>query len=394
MFKKALLGFVMSLFASLVMAQGRVSIDSLTLEQKAARMLIVGMVGTEIDDEVKRDIDMGVGGVILFERNIYPAGKKVDSKKRLAQLCRDLVDYAGRPFIVSVDQEGGKVNRLKSKYGFADMPSAEWLGRVNDPDTTRKYARLLAATVDSMGFNVNFAPCVDVNVNSSCPVIGKVQRSFSADADTVALHASIVMQEHAKLGVAASMKHFPGHGSSKVDSHNGFTDVSDTWSERELEPYRQMIYRGMCNMVMVGHLFNRNIDSIYPATLSKKTIGLLRDSLGFNGVVVTDDMHMGAITKNYSLERSLRLAINAGVDLIILSSNIPGSTNKVSDKAVKAICKAVRSGKISEHRLDESINRVEALLEWLYVMKGEGDVYRVDPECDILIGVTDPCEGL
>lgn len=387
MVKKIVLSFVISLSASFVMAQGRVSIDSLTLEQKAARMLIVGMVGTEIDDEVKRDIDLGVGGVILFERNIHPAGKKVDSKKRLAQLCHDLSDYAARPFIVSIDQEGGKVNRLKSKYGFAEMPSAAWLGAVNDIDTTRKYARLVAATVDSMGFNVNFTPCVDINVNPSCPVIGKVERSFSADADTVAAHASIVMQEHSKLGVATSMKHFPGHGSSKADSHNGFTDVTETWSERELEPYRQMIDRGVCNMVMVGHLFNRNIDSIYPATLSQKTIeGLLRDSLGFNGVVVTDDMHMGAITKNYSLERSLRLAINAGVDLIILSSNIPGHTEKVSDKAIKAICRLVRSGKISEHRLDESINRVEALLDWLYLMKGAGEVYGIDPERDIFIG--------
>lgn len=338
--------------------------DTLTLEQKAARMIIVGMRGTSVNDAVRRDIDLGAAGVILFEHNIYPAGKGVDSKERLSRLCAGLKEYAGRPLIVAVDQEGGLVNRLKSKYGFPDMPSADYLGRLDNADSTRHYGDVIAGAVADAGFNVNFTPCIDLNVNPSCPVIGKVRRSFSADAGVAVRNASIIVEEHRKHGLITSLKHFPGHGSSWVDSHKGFTDVTGTWSSYELEPFRRMIDSGACDMVMVGHLYNSRIDSLYPATLSKATVnGLLRGSLGFDGVVITDDMHMKAIADNYSLEESLKLTIEAGVDLIILSSNIPGHTEPVLRQSIDAICRMVRSGVIPESRLDASIARVMALME-------------------------------
>lgn len=334
-------------------------LDTLTLEQKAARMIIVGMRGTSVNDAVRRDIDLGAAGVILFEHNIYPAGKGVDSKARLSRLCAGLKEYAARPLIVAVDQEGGRVNRLKSKYGFPQMPSAAYLGALDNADTTRYYGDAIAGAVAGAGFNVNFTPCVDLNINPSCPVIGKVDRSFSADAGVVVRNASIIVEEHRKHGLLTSLKHFPGHGSSWVDSHKGFTDVTATWSVRELEPFRRMIDSGACDMVMVGHLYNSRIDSLYPATLSKAAIqGLLRGELGFDGVVITDDMHMKAIADNYSLEESLRLAIEAGVDLIILSSNIPGHTEPALRQSVDVICRLVREGVIPESRLDESIARV------------------------------------
>lgn len=351
---------IIGLFPTLSFGQS----DSLTLEQKAARMIIVGMRGNTINAAVKADIDRGVAGIILFEHNICPVTDCNDSKARLGRLCRDLRDYAGRSsFIVSVDQEGGRVNRLKTKYGFPTMISAERIGKINNTDTTRKYGAVIAGAVSDAGFNVNFTPCVDVDVNPLCPVIGKVERSYSDNEETVARHASIIIGEHHKKGVVTSLKHFPGHGSSQVDSHKGFTDVTNSWSERELIPFKKLIDNGMCDMVMVGHLFNSKIDPVYPATLSKKTIdGLLRTQLGWNGVVITDDMHMKAISENYTLEESLELAINAGIDLIILSSNIPGHTDPVSKEAIDAICRLVRSGKIPESRLDESIERVETLM--------------------------------
>ncbi len=339
-------------------------LDTLTLEQKAARMIIVGMRGTSLSDAVKRDIDLGAAGVILFEHNIYPAGKGVDSKERLSRLCAGLKEYAARPLIVAVDQEGGLVNRLKSKYGFPYMPSAAYLGGLDNADTTRYYGDVIAGAVAEAGFNVNFTPCVDLNVNPTCPVIGRFDRSFSADAGVAVRNASIIVEEHRKHGLATSLKHFPGHGSSKVDSHKGFTDITATWSGYELEPFRRMIDSGACDMMMVGHLYNSRIDSVYPATLSKAAIdGLLRGKLGFDGVVITDDMHMKAIADNYSLEESLRLTVEAGVDLIILSSNIPGHTEPVLRQAIGAICRLVRSGVIPESRLDMSIARVRLLME-------------------------------
>jgi len=360
---------------SIICERIRAEIDTLTLEQKAARMIIVGMRGTSLGDAVKRDIDLGAAGVILFEHNIYPVGKGVDSKERLSRLCAGLKEYAGRPLIVAVDQEGGLVNRLKTKYGFPAMPSAAYLGGLDDADTTRYYGEVIARAVADAGFNVNFTPCIDLDVNPSCPVIGKVHRSFSSDAGVVVRNASIIAEEHRRHGVVTSLKHFPGHGSSTVDSHKGFTDITGTWSGYELEPFRRMIESGACDMVMVGHLFNSRIDSLYPATLSKAAVeGLLRGRFGFDGVVVTDDMHMKAIADNYSLEESLKLTLEAGVDLIILSSNIPGHTEPVLRQSIDAICELVRSGLLSESRLDASIARVRMLLERTVSGAGKADV--------------------
>ncbi len=337
-----------------------------TLEQKAARMLIVGMRGTELrpDNPVVKDIrDRGVGGVILFEHNITPIEKGMDSKARLTRLCQDLQALRTDKLLISIDQEGGRVNRLKTKYGFPRTVSQAYLGKTDNEDTTRHYAGIIARTLEETGFNTNFTPCVDINVNPDCPVIGKVERSFSADPETVIRHASYVIDEHRKRGILTAVKHFPGHGSSSADSHLGFTDVSNSWTEKELLPYRTLLKNGGCDMVMISHVFNRRIDSVYPATLSRETVtGLLREQLEWDGIAVTDDMHMKAISDNYSLEESLQLAINAGIDMIILSSNIPGNTDCISQQAIDLIVKSVREGKIEESRIDEAVARIDRLL--------------------------------
>lgn len=342
-------------------AQPRVS-----LEQKVARMLIVGFRGTTLEQAttIKEDIvDRGVGGVILFEHNITPVEKNLPSIDILTKLCNDLQALTPRKIMISIDQEGGRVNRMKSKYGFKEMVSQHYLGALNREDSTRYYAGVIANAVSSAGLNTNFTPCVDVNINPESPAIGKMGRSFSDDAALVTKHAMIVIEEHRKRGVLTAVKHFPGHGSSLLDSHLGFTDVSDTWQEKELIPYQTILKEGGCDMVMVSHLFNKRFDDKYPASLSKATVsGLLRDSLHWDGVVITDDMHMKAIAANYGFEESLKLTINAGVDLIILSSNIPGSATAISQQAIDAIVKMVKNGEIPQSRIEESYNRIEKLL--------------------------------
>lgn len=340
--------------------------SEIPLEKKVARMLIVGFRGNTLQEakNIKEDIvDRGVGGVILFEHNITPVEKGQNSIEILAKLCSDLQSLTDRNIIISIDQEGGRVNRMKSKYGFQEMVSQQYLGSLNNDDTTRHYAAIVAKEVSSVGINTNFTPCVDVNINPESPAIGKMGRSFSDNPSIVAKNAMIVIEEHHKKGLFTAVKHFPGHGSSLLDSHLGFTDVTETWQESELVPYKTILKTGGCDMVMISHIFNARFDDKYPASLSKKTVtGLLRDSLKWDGIVITDDMHMKAITSNYGFEQSLKLAINAGVDMIILSSNIPGSAIAVSQVAIDAIVNMVNNKEIPLSRINESYSRIEKLL--------------------------------
>ncbi|MFI3263227.1 MAG: glycoside hydrolase family 3 N-terminal domain-containing protein [Rikenellaceae bacterium] len=340
--------------------------NDVSLREKVARMLIIGFRGTEINDKTPVVVDIKerkIGGIILFEHNITPVEKKLDSKARLKAMCAKIRELADYPIIISIDQEGGKVNRLKTKYGFVPSVTQEYLGKLDKEDSTRMHASSIAQQLVDLGLNTNFTPCVDVNVNRNCPVIAKVGRSFSTDENKVIEHGEYVIDEHNSRGVITAIKHFPGHGSSAADSHEGFTDVTSTWQERELEPFKALLSDESQNMVMISHVFNKNIDDTYPATLSDKTInGLLRQEIGWDGVVITDDMHMKAISDHYSLKEALTLTINAGTDMIILSSNIPGNTDPISEQAIDAIVEQVKAGVITEERINESFNRINKLL--------------------------------
>ncbi len=335
------------------------NIDKLTTEQKAARLVVVGVVGNSLDEDnlVVRDIkERGVSGVILFENNINPE----NSRENLTKFIDDMKSMSSTPLFVSIDQEGGLVNRLKSKYGFREMPSQQEVGASEGDAYAMQIAQTIAEEVASIGVNINFSPCVDVNVNPDCPVIGGVKRSFSADEQRVTQLASIYIDAHRKEGVLTSLKHFPGHGSSLVDSHLGLTDITDTWQERELTPYKELLASDRCDMVMISHLFNKNFDPIYPATMSKAVIdGMLRGELGWQGVVVSDDMHMKALTDNYGFEEAVTLGFNAGIDLFIFSRKTKDSD--VAGEFIDIIVRGVESGKIEMKRLDEAVKRVEKL---------------------------------
>lgn len=342
-----------------------------TLRKYAAQMLIVGFKGDSIgpDSDAARYVrDLKVGGIILFDIDLTGSAKigsrNITSKDRLARLTADLRRYAGRDLLIAVDQEGGRVCRLKERYGFLPTVSAEYLGRINCRDTTLKYAGRIAKEMKEVGLNVNLAPLLDVNVNKDCPVIGRLQRSFSADVSTVADNAGWTIDAHHENGVLCAVKHFPGHGSADSDSLFGLTDVTGTWKKEELEPFRRLIDAGKVDMVMTAHIFNRRLDKELPATLSKKMIhDLLRKTLEFDGVVVTDDMYMQGIIDNYSIKEAVVLAINAGADMLVMGNNI--STGYEPERPfliVDMIVKAVKDGEIDQRRLIESHRRIESLL--------------------------------
>ncbi|MDR1416890.1 MAG: hypothetical protein LBJ57_05680, partial [Prevotellaceae bacterium] len=276
-----------------------------SLRYKIAQLLIVGFRGTELTsaNHIYSDIkNLHVGGVILFDYDAVSKtrGRNITSPAQLTRLCGDLQRLAGGKLVISIDQEGGMVSRLKTSTGFPPTVSAKHLGALDNADTTRHYAAKTAQLLKELGVNFNFAPCIDVDVNPQCPIVGKVQRSFSAMPDVVTKHARIWVEEHRRCGVITSPKHFPGHGSSTVDSHLGLTDVTGTWTRQELIPYRQLVKSGHCDAIMVSHVFNKKLDGKYPATLSSKIVGMIRSDLGFDGMVVSDDMAMGAIVSAYS----------------------------------------------------------------------------------------------
>lgn len=344
--------------------------DDSLLRRQVGQMIVAGFRGFtatgDVADAVQR---LGVGGVIYFDRDVPAATNKrnIQSPEQLRKLSTDLQRLAaasGHPkLLITIDQEGGRVNRFKTTYGFPASVSAAYQGRINKADTTRKWAVLAAETCRKAGINVDFAPCTDVDVNPKCPVIGAVERSFSADTAVVAAQARIWIDALHERGLLTSLKHFPGHGSSRADSHLGLVDITQTWQrERELAPYRTLIGGGYADFVMVGHLLHRGVDAEYPASLSRRWITeILRGELGYKGLVITDDLNMGAIVDHYSLERALELAINAGVDMIIIGNNGKVFEPNLTPRTIDLICSLVKSGRIPRKRIADAYGRIMAL---------------------------------
>ena len=344
-----------------------------TLEENIGMMLLVGFRGTEVDYDKNIEIisairDYHVGSVILFDYDVPTGtrGRNIKDAEQLKRLCKQLRAFNDE-LLIGIDQEGGYVSRLSTRYGFPKIPSAKRMAAMGD-DSLRHYADLTGKMLHDIGINLNFAPVADVDVNPACPVIGGIERSFSADAERVRQCCIIWGQEMMEHDVVSCMKHFPGHGSAKGDTHKGLVDVTDTWQQCELEPYRNLnkewyphppLEMATIGMVMTAHVINRKLDpSGLPASLSPKITSYLRDTLGFQGIIVTDDLAMGAIVNQYSFEKAVRLAVLAGADLLCLSNN--GSTYDVNmvPKAVRVIKQMVENGEISEERIRQSAERV------------------------------------
>ena len=334
-----------------------------SLDLMIGQMIMIGIGDFNLvdsDEPIFAEIKNGkVGGVVLYEKNILFESPKPE----LALLVETLQKNASIPLFVSIDEEGGWVTRMKTRYGFPKNPSAQFLGDLDNVDSTRYYASRTASILSSFGINMNYAPVVDVNLNPRNPVIGRIERSYSADYHGVIKHADIVIEEHKRLNVVPVLKHFPGHGSSKSDTHLGLTDVTDTWQMEEVYPYSALIDSGKVYAVMTAHIVNKSLDeSKNPATLSKRVVtGLLRDFLHFDGVIISDDMQMGAIDNEFGLREAIRLSLLAGVDVLMFANNV-STENRVSASTIHAIIKDLLFEEIiTEAQIKASYSRIMQL---------------------------------
>ena len=336
---------------------------AVSLDDKIGQMVLAGFRGMKLDPDnpILADIrERHIGGVVLFDYDVPTRSpvRNIESPSQVSDLTAALKEASPSFLLIAVDQEGGKVSRLKEKFGFPATVSQQSLGISDDIGATRKSAEETAKTLAGCGFNINFSPVVDLNINPENPVIGGRERSFSADPAVVTKHAIEVIKAHHGRGILTTLKHFPGHGSSKNDSHLGFVDVTETWTRTELEPYEKIIAAGLSDMVMTAHIFNSKLDPSLPATLSGRTIdGLLRDELHFDGVVISDDMQMKAISARHGFEEAVLLAIGAGVDILAFANNSVFDPD-VAGSTIGVIRKAVRDGKVGEERIDRSYARI------------------------------------
>ncbi len=343
-----------------------------SVDIKIGQMIMSGFRGLRPEDDpaTLEEIQRGnVGGIVFFERDTVAntGALNVESPSQVLALTRGLQGRAEIPLFISIDQEGGKINRLNEECGFPPSVSAKFLGEKNDLTLTKHYAELTAKTLKEIGINLNLVPDVDLERNLDNPIIAKRERSYSSNPEIVTRHAIEVIRAHHAFGVLCTLKHFPGHGSSSHDSHLGFVDVSSSWSEDEIVPYRKIIAAGLsqrdlqCDVVMTAHIFNSHLDEQYPATLSPNIItGILRQQLGYNGVVMSDDLQMKALSSNFTLEETVLQAILAGVDILAFANNFLYDRAAVP-KAIAIIKQLVREKKITEERIDQSYQRIMKL---------------------------------
>lgn len=344
-------------------------LNAQTLSEKIGQMVMVGLPPSDANkDTLLVDItERNLGGVLMFAYNI-------DSPNQIRGLNADLQSYAETPLFISIDQEGGIVARLDEQNGYAVTTSAYDLGVFNDEDSTRAQAARMAGWLEEAGFNVNFAPVVDLRINRFGPAIARLERSFSSSSDRVVDHSSWFIEEFQKKNIVTTIKHFPGHGSAESDSHNGFTDITNQWQNSELEPYQRLIEGGFSDIVMTGHLFHRDWDNQYPASLSEYAITtMLRDSLNFEGLVVTDELFMRAISDNYGFDEAILQTIKAGTDILLFSTNVYNGQS-LTGYLINLVSEAVESGELSEERINQSYQRIMEMKEARIVTSDEEEL--------------------
>ncbi|HBH40482.1 MAG TPA: hypothetical protein DDW26_01010 [Rhizobiales bacterium] len=336
------------------------------LDPMIGQMIMVGFTGADERDPgvmaVRDQLAKGViGGVVLYPENI---GSQTELRGLTAFLRN--AKPAPVPFI-AVDQEGGLVQRLTHRDGYTYFPSARSVGRnpsFASPESAIRLYKTMADELAEAGFNLNFGPVVDLNLNPDNPVIGGRERSFGADPNAVTALARAFILAHREAGIVTVAKHFPGHGSSHTDSHKALADVSETWREVELEPYRQLAHDGLLDGVMIGHLYHPRFSdgARLPASLSGRAIHALRAEgyIGFQGVVFSDDMEMGAVRDDYSIEERVLKAVNAGTDLIVFS-NVKSRDPELGVQIHAIIADAVRDGRISRLRIEQAYGRIMLL---------------------------------
>ncbi|MNW96890.1 putative lipoprotein YbbD precursor [compost metagenome] len=329
--------------------------SSLTLEQKIGQLFICGFHSLTPDDQIKTLIQQyHVGGVVYFRRNVSSASQLAELSHHLQMLSQPIIEV---PLFIAIDQEGGMVSRIDHE-GVSRIPGNMSLGAAGDLKLTEEAAALGAAELIKLGINLNFAPVIDVNNNPANPVIGV--RSFGEDPHLVAAHGAAAIKGYQDLGVSATAKHFPGHGDTAVDSHLGLAVVPhsrDRLEQIELVPFRKAVEEEV-DLIMTAHVIFPDFEpEEKPATLSYQVLTkLLREELGYQGLIITDCLEMHAISKSIGIPEGAVQSLEAGVDLILVSHTLEDQID-----AIKAVREAVESGRLTEERIDASCARIFAL---------------------------------
>ena len=322
-------------------------INSMTLDEKIGQLIITGFNGSEYNDDMDRLInEYKVGGVILFARNIEDSNQMIDLTRALQENNNNL------PLFISIDEEGGRVSRLPDDV--EKFPSAFTIGLINDQQTAYENGKEIGYTLKRLGINLDYAPALDIYSNENNTVIG--DRAFSTEESIVSTMGIATMEGIEDADIIPVVKHFPGHGDTEVDSHYGLPIVYKTLEELrnfEFIPFVKAIESG-CDVIMVSHIILNEVDSINPASLSKIVISdLLRKDMGFDKVVITDDMSMGAITSIMSIEEACIKSIEAGCDMLLL-----GNAYEEIEQVINSIKLKLYNGEISEEQINKSVKRI------------------------------------
>jgi beta-N-acetylhexosaminidase len=339
-------------------------VEAATLDQMAGQMIIVGFKGDNVNDAsvkaIRDEIAAGtLGGVMYLKPNVKSLGAVKAMNAAFRAASPDL------PPFLTLDQEGGAVERLTKDVGFDELPNAQTIAANNTPAQAEAIYAKMAKGIADEGFTVNFGPIADLNINPNNPIIGKYGRSFSKNSDTVTEYDQAFITAHHDAGLLTALKHFPGHGSSTADSHEGFVDISKTWDPVELGPYKSLFGDGYDDFVMVGHLYNKAYAGgggvKLPASLSPEWIdGVLRGQLKFAGVVISDDLEMGAIRKQFDLHETIVRAVDAGVD-VLLFSNTAAYDPQLQDKIRGVLVSEAKADPAFEQKIEASYKRIVAM---------------------------------
>jgi len=332
--------------------------DGLTLRQKAARMLLMGFIGDNLDTDGARGVaahlEAGrIGGVLFLRHNVR-------SREGVEGMTAAFGDIAPNAWM-AVDQEGGVVQRLSSDLGYTAIPRAFVISEERSVDEAHVLYEAAAAEFRAAGFNLNLAPVADLQDDSN-GVIGRWGRGYGTDGDRIAAYAGAFIDAFESAGAACAIKHFPGHGRSRGDSHQGFVDISETWSDAELDPFRRLIDAGRAHLIMGGHLTHEGLDPAGdPVTFSHPILtGLLRHQMGYTGALITDDLDMGAIRENYDQRTAVIRSIQAGNDMVMMSNSAAPDPD-LPIRFADWIEAAVETGELTELRINQSMARLNVL---------------------------------
>ncbi len=353
--RRALLVSASAAFAAPLVRRAHASVD----DRMVAQMLILGFSGSSSADagaqKLAQHLSAGrVGGVCFL-------GHNTRNRPGIESLTRmfNAAGKTGKPF-VCVDQEGGAVQRLGQKSGWQAIPAAQAVAARNSLEQARAVYAQMARELKAAGFNLNLAPVVDLGFEPKNPIVYKWGRAFGTDGATVAQYAGAFVEGHRAQNVLTAHKHFPGHGSTHADSHDRPVDLTSTWRADELVPFRELTRRGLIDIVMSGHLTHAKLTGGLPATLSPVAVRMLRQDIGFNGAIMTDDLDMKAIRSSFTLEDAIARAVAAGHDLMLLSNSLQ-SDDMLPQKAVAAVKAAAEAGRITPAQIEQSAQRIAAL---------------------------------